>query len=92
MTNAFGTILTGAHRWLIAGFGLPLADTLVAELDSSGHFDLICDLGDGAGQRHTPLIAGQRACPPRSREAFIWWGGNVAQAMLHTVDAVRESV
>lgn len=90
VTNAFETILPAAHRWLIAGFDVPLADTLVVELDSSGHFDLICDLGDGAGLRHTPLVAGQRACPPRSREAFIWWAGGVGRAMLHRVDAVRE--
>ena len=60
------------------------------EFNSSGHFDLIYNLGDGAGLRRTSLIAGQRACPPRSREAFIWWGGDVARAMLHTVDTMRE--
>ena len=63
---------------------------LVPELDGSGHFDLLVDMGDGAGIRHRPLIAGERALPARTREAFLWWAGDVGRQMLRTVDAVRE--
>ena len=74
---------------MIAGFGIEIKDTLVVELDYSGYFDLIVDLGDGMGRRHSPLIAGERGIAGRSREAFLWWAGDVGRAMLQTVDAVR---
>lgn len=90
VTNAASSLMAAAHRRLIAGFGIALSDTLVAELDCSGHFDLIVDLGDGLGHRHLPLVAGERGIGVRSREAFLWWAGEVGRSMLRTVDAVRE--
>lgn len=90
VTNAARPLMDAAHRRLISGFGIELADTLVAELDGSGHFDLIVDLGDGLGHRHSPLVAGERGVAVRSREAFLWWAGEVGRSMLRTVDAVRE--
>jgi hypothetical protein len=90
VTSAAGPLMDAAHRRLIAGFGINLADTLVAELDGSGHFDLIVDLGDGLGHRHSPLVAGERGVAVRSREAFLCWAGEVGRSMLRTVDAVRD--
>jgi hypothetical protein len=90
VTNAAGPLMDAAHRRLIAGFGIELADTLVAELDGSGHFDVIVDLGDGLGHRHSPLVAGERGVAVRSQEAFLRWAGEVGRSMLRTVDAVRE--
>lgn len=90
VTNAALPLIDAAHRRLIGGFGIPLSDTMCVELDGSGHFDLLVDMGDGAGLRHRPLIAGERALPARTREAFLWWAGDVGRQMLRTVDAVRE--
>jgi hypothetical protein len=89
VTNA-ALLVDSAHRRLIGGFGIPLSDTMCVELDGSGHFDLLIDMGDGAGLRHRPLIAGERALPARTREAFLWCAGDMGHQMLRTVDAVRE--
>ena len=70
------------------GFGIALADTLVVEVDRSGAFDLVCDLGDGRGSRHQPLFCVHRRAPARSREAFLSWAGEMGRAMLNRAEAV----
>jgi hypothetical protein len=90
VTNAVRSLVEAAHRRLVGGFGISLADTTCVELDGSGQFDLLLDIGDGAGLRHSALMAGDRAVQPRTREAFLWWAGDVGRQMLRTVDAVRE--
>ena len=90
VTNAACTLVGEAHRRLISGFGIALADTMCVELDRSGHFDLLADLRDGAGLRHSPVTAGERSLRPRSRDAFLWWAGDMGRQMLRTVDAMRE--
>lgn len=90
VTNAFQVLAPAVHRWLIGGFGVPLDETLIVELDGSGHFDLVRDLRDGEGLRHLPLPAGHGDCAPRSREAFLRWAAESGQAMLRPVDAMRD--
>lgn len=90
VTNAACALIDAAHRRLIGGFGIALSDTMCVELDGSGHFDLLIDIGDGAGLRHSALTAVDRAVPARTREAFLWWAGELGRQMLRTVDAVRE--
>jgi len=90
MTHAAGAVVHAAHRRLIGGFGIPLLDTICVELDRSGYFDLLLDVGDGAGLRRSALMVGDRSVPARSREAFLRCAGEVGRQMLRTVDAVRE--
>ncbi|PZP29073.1 MAG: hypothetical protein DI603_17820 [Roseateles depolymerans] len=92
VTNAFQVIVPAAHRWLIGGFGVSLSETLIVELDGAGHFDLIGDLGDGAGLRHMPLPAARGTSTPRTRAAFMQWAGEAAVPMLKAVDAMREGM
>lgn len=88
VTNAIQRVAPAAHRLLIGGFGIALVDTLVVELDGSGAFDLVCDLGDGLGMRHQPLFCMHRKAPARSREAFLSWAGDMGRAMLERAEAV----
>jgi hypothetical protein len=37
VTNAIDRLVPAAHRYLIGGFGIALADTLIVEWDGSGH-------------------------------------------------------
>jgi hypothetical protein len=90
VTNALQMLVPAAHRLLIGGFGVPLGETHVVELDGSGHFDLVSDLKDSGGQRHQPLTHGPGGCAPRSREAFLRWAGETGHSMLKTVDAMRD--
>lgn len=88
VTNAIQRVAPAAHRLLIGGFGIALVDTLVVEVDRSGAFDLVCDLGDGRGSRHQPLFCMHRKAPARSREAFLSWAGEMGRAMLDRAEAV----
>jgi hypothetical protein len=49
------------------------------ELDGSGRFDLLVDIEDGAGFRHSALTAADRGVPARTREAFLYWAGEVGR-------------
>jgi len=90
VTNAAETLFNAAHLKLIAGLGVPRCDTVVVERDRSGNFDRLLRRGpDAVGYRHAPLVFGA-GIAPRSREAFVLWAGDCAQAMLAKVDAVRE--
>ena len=88
VTNAIDQVVPVAHRLLIAGFGVDLADTLVVEWDGSGAFDLVCDMRDGMGMRHQPLLCMNRTAAPRSREAFLSWAGEMGREMLKRAEAV----
>ena len=88
VTNAGDQMVPAAHRYLIAGFGIALTDTLIVEWDGSGAFDVVCDLGDGRGVSHRPLYAVERGVCPRSREAFIAATGAMGHAMLQRAEAV----
>lgn len=88
VTNAIDQLAPAAHRYLIGGFGIALSDTLIVELDGSGAFDVVCDLGDGRGVTHRPLYCAERGARPRSREAFIAATGAMGRAMLQRAEAV----
>lgn len=89
VTNACEQYMRAAHKQLISRFGIPLADTLVVELDSAGHFDLVVDAGDGQGYRHSPLFALDRRLPARSRAAFLSWApGGSGRALLDKAESV----
>lgn len=88
VTNAVDQLAPAAHRYLIGGFGIALADTQIVELDGSGAFDLVCGFGDGSGTSHRPLCRADRGARPRSREAFVAATGTMGRAMLQRADAV----
>ena len=73
---------------MIGGFGIAIDDTQIVELDGSGHFDLVCDLGDGGDQRHLPLVGLDRESAPRTWEALLSWAGSVGSEMLRVAKAV----
>ena len=84
VTNAVDQLAPAAHRYLIGGFGIALADTQIVELDGSGAFDLVWGFGDGSGTSHRPLCGAR----PRSREAFVAATGAMGRAMLLRAEAV----
>ena len=88
VTNAVDQLAPAAHRYLIGGFGIALADTQIVEVDGSGAFDLVCGLGDGFGMSHRPLYGAERGARTRSREAFIAATGAMGRAMLQRAEAV----
>lgn len=88
VTNAVGQLVPAAHQQLIGGFAIPIAETLIVELDASGAFDRVRYLGDGQGVRHEPLSAPGQSARPRSREAFIAATGGMGRAMLQRAEAV----
>ncbi len=88
VTNAVDQLVPAAHRHLIGGFGIPIAETLIVELDASGAFDRVCDHNDGMGMRHEPLHAPGCAAKPRSREAFLAVAGDMGRAMLQRAEAI----
>lgn len=88
VTNAIGQLVPMAHRLLIGGFRISVQDTLVVELDASGAFDLVCDMGDGRGMAHQPLYCTSRSTPPRTRDAFLGMTGVMGSAMLRRAEAV----
>lgn len=88
VTNAVGQLVPAAHRHLIGGFGIPIAETLIVELDASGAFDRVCDRNDGMGMRHEPLHVPGCAARPRSREAFLAVAGDMGRAMLQRAEAI----
>ena len=88
VTNAVDQLAPAAHRYLIGGFGIALADTQIVELDGSGAFDLVCGLGDGCGLSHRPLCGADRGVRHRSREAFIAATGAMGHSMLQRAEAV----
>jgi len=88
VTNAIDQLVPAAHRCLIGGFGIALADTLIVECDGSGAFDVVCDLGDGRGMSHQPLSVVEHGVRPRSREAFIAATGAMGRAMLQRAETV----
>jgi hypothetical protein len=89
VTNAIERLMVTGHRHLIAGFGIPLTETLVVEWDRSGHFDLVQHVGAGAW-RHLPLIGQDKRIAPRTRDAFMSWAGAAGAAMLSKAQAVGE--
>src|SRR5205085_4201147 len=89
VTNAIERLRVSAHRHLIAGFGITLAETLVVEWDGSGHFDLVQHLG-ASDCRHLPLFGQDKRIEPRTREAFLSWAGATGAAMLSKAQAVGE--
>ncbi len=88
VTNAIDRLVPAAHRYLIGGFGIALADTLIVEWDGSGAFDVVCDLGDGSGMSHRPLYGAEHDLRPRSREAFIAATGAMGRVMLQRAETV----
>jgi hypothetical protein len=90
VTNAIDVLVPTAHRYLVAGFGISLQDTLIAECDGSGHFDLVHERRTGPGYRHAPLLSSTGKLAPRSREAFLSWAGPPGHSMLAKVQAVAD--
>ena len=60
----------------------------VVEWDSTGKFDLFCDMRDGNGFLHQPLFGVERSIIPRSREAFLSWAPGLGHVMLAKAELV----
>ena len=92
VTSAVDQLVPAAHRYLIGGFDIPLADTLVVVQDRSGAFDFVSECGSyGGGKpglRHQPLFGANRSVRPRSPEAFIAAAGQMGQDMLDRAEAI----
>jgi hypothetical protein len=86
LRDALGVLMPAAHRRLIAGFGIPMADTVIVEWDGGDVFTRLCVEGEAA-----------RACALRSgvpggRSCFLAWARPAGEAMLEKVEAVAGGV
>ena len=88
LTSACEQYMLVAHRHLISRFDIPLNDTLVVSLDSSGLFDWIADAGDGRGYKCSAMHAVGRRSPARTREAFLSWAGPGGEALIGKAESV----
>jgi hypothetical protein len=87
--EALGVLVHAAHRRLVAGFGIPLADTLIVEWDSDDVFSRLRVDGEAAqrGLDDTPACVTRRV-ERGGRSAFLAWARPTGEAMLGKVEAV----
>ena len=74
LRDALGVLVPAAHRRLVAGFGIPMADTLIVEWDGGDVFTRLSVEGEAARQGCDDT----RACALRSglpggRSSFLAW-------------------
>lgn len=62
LRDALGVLVPAAHRRLVAGFGIPMADILIVEWDGGDVFVMLCVEGEAARQGCDDT----RACALRS--------------------------
>ena len=87
--EALGVLVYAAHRRLVAGFGISLADTLIVEWDGEDAFFRLRVDGEAA-QRDlddTPACVTRRGARG-GRSAFLAWARPTGEAMLGKVEAV----
>ena len=87
--DALGVLVPAAHRRLVAGFGIPMADTVIVEWDGGDVFTRLCVEGEAARQGCDDT----RACALRSglpggRSSFLAWARPAGEAMLEKAEAV----
>ena len=87
--NVLGVLVYAAHRRLVAGFGIPLADTLIVEWDGDDVFSRLRVDGEAAqrGLDDTPACVTRRGVRG-GRSAFLAWARPTGEAMLGKVEAV----
>ena len=93
LRDALGVLVPAAHRRLVAGFGIPMADTLIVEWDGGDVFTRLSVEGEAARQGCDDT----RACALRSglpggRSCFLAWARPAGEAMLEKVEAVAGGV
>lgn len=78
-----------AHRRLVAGFGISLADTLIVEWDGDDAFFRMRVEGEAAqrGPDDAPACVTRRGARG-GRSAYLVWARLTGEAMLGKVDAV----
>jgi hypothetical protein len=87
--DALGVLVVAAHRRLVAGFGISLADTSIVEWDGADAFFRLRVDGVAArrGLEDAPACA-TRCGDPLGRSSFLAWAGPTGAAMLQKVEAV----
>ena len=89
LREALGVLVPAAHRRLVAGFGIPMADTLIVEWDGGDVFVRLRVEAEAALQSFddTPACSTRRG-DPGGRSAFLAWARPTGEAMLEKVEAV----
>lgn len=87
--DALGVLVPAAHRRLVAGFGISLADTLIMEWDDGDAFFRLRADGEATqrGLDDAPACS-TRGGDPCGRSSFLAWAGPMGAAMLEKVEAV----
>ena len=87
--EALGVLAYAAHRRLVAGFGISLADTLIVEWDGEDAFFRMRVEGEAAqrGPDDAPACVTRRG-EHGGRSAYLAWARPTGEAMLGKVDAV----
>jgi len=86
--DALSVLVPAAHRRLVAGFGIPLADTLIVEWDGGDLFFRLRVEGEAAQQGFDDAPT----CAPRGgvhggRSSFLAWARPAGEAMIEKVEA-----
>ena len=91
--DALGVLVPAAHRRLVAGFGIPMADTLIVEWDGVGVFTRLRVVGEAARQGCDDNWAcAVRSGPSGGRSCFLACARPAGKAMLEKVEAVAGGV
>ena len=69
LRDALGVLVPAAHRRLVAGFGIPMADTLIVEWDGGDVFTRLCVEGEAA--RRGSMTPGPAHAKRRSGRAVF---------------------
>lgn len=93
VNESLNVLVPAAHRRLVAGFGISLADTLVVEWEGDDAFFRLQVENDAAhqGTGGGPIRSVRRG-DPVGRTCFLAWAGSMGAAMLAKVEDVVEGV
>ena len=89
LRDVLGVLVPAAHRRLVAGFGISLADTLIMEWDDGDAFFRLRADGEATqrGLDDAPACS-TRGGDPCGRSSVLAWAGPMGAAMLEKVEAV----
>jgi hypothetical protein len=91
--GALGVLVPAAHRRLVAGFGISLADTLIVEWDGDAAFlRLRVDTAPVNRDHDGTTFCATRRGDQGGRLSFLAWTGPTGAVMLERVEAVVGAV
>ena len=89
VSDALDVLVPTAHRRLVAGFGISLADTLIGEWDGGDAFFRLRVDSHTARRGPDDAPAGAiRRGGPGGRSSFLAWAGPMGAVMLEKVEPV----